>query len=337
MKKSLFASGEKKKKKNALSVFNVESKNSNNSERMGYCARLWAEFKHPWFVVQEVFDNKVIDLQRSFAPEPKRWVASFKLILCVWVYQVLFMDLMNESYDGGNIKYYLIYLTHWAFLASLIYFPCSLILSLCGNVKQPNEVSSNDARALGASNLEVLQQPSFMVRLTWGLFSTTATLQVVVTLLFWLLEYSFDDGESPTYTSMMKHGGIMVLVFIEGLVVNKIPVRAKHLFIAQAVSVAYSVWTILHSKLGIGNVFSNGGDEDEENDDVIYGVVNWRDYPKETSILMTMVVLVVVPVLFLMLWAVSQFRRRHVIIPGDGSDVESGSAGSSYFRMRGAF
>jgi hypothetical protein len=333
MKKALFSSARKEDSSGltgatSSSSLNIESSitSKTSNKTMGCCARLGAELKHPWFVVQEAGNTtKVIDVQRSFAPEPKRWVTSFKLILAVWAYQVLVVDLTNEAYNDGLIKYYLIYLTHWAFLAALLYFPLSLALSLCGNVSQPAESSSNNV------DEPELQQPSFLVRFAWGLFSTTATLQVAVSLLFWLLEYNYDSSGMPSYTSIMKHGGIMVLLLIDGLVVNKIPVRAKHIVIAESVSLAYLLWTVVHSKLGIGNVFSEGEEEDEQNDDVIYSVINWKDSPEQTLIVVVLVVLVVVPMLFIILWAASQCRRRYVV--EEGGDVEHGETGSKYYRM----
>eukprot|EP00545_Synedropsis_sp_CCMP1620_P013889 CAMPEP_0119017434 /NCGR_PEP_ID=MMETSP1176-20130426/16552_1 /TAXON_ID=265551 /ORGANISM="Synedropsis recta cf, Strain CCMP1620" /LENGTH=339 /DNA_ID=CAMNT_0006971161 /DNA_START=361 /DNA_END=1377 /DNA_ORIENTATION=- len=331
--KNLFSSGTKQASSGAgkssssaskKSPFNIElssssnsnkkassssSSNNSNKHNMGCCARLWAEFKHPWFVLTEV-NGRIIDVSRSFAPEPKRWVVAVKLILTVWVYQVLAFDLtVTDNYNDGNLRYYLIYLTHWAFLAALLYFPLSLMVSLFGNKVTSQPPAVNDD---GTSNALLQQQPSFLVRLVWGLFSTTATLQLSVSLLFWLLEYDRNYDGMPSYSSIMKHGGIMILLLLEGLVVNKIPVRVRHVVIVEVVSLVYLIWTVLHAKLGIGNVFSNGGDDDEVNDDVIYGVINWNDAPLATLMTVAMVLLVALPILFLLLWTASQWRRRYV-------------------------
>eukprot|EP00542_Grammatophora_oceanica_P021097 CAMPEP_0194033340 /NCGR_PEP_ID=MMETSP0009_2-20130614/6081_1 /TAXON_ID=210454 /ORGANISM="Grammatophora oceanica, Strain CCMP 410" /LENGTH=69 /DNA_ID=CAMNT_0038674025 /DNA_START=1 /DNA_END=207 /DNA_ORIENTATION=+ len=69
----------------------------------------------------------------------------------------------------------------------------------------------------------------------------------------------------------------MIVVLIEGLVVNNVPVRAKHVLFVEAIGLLFCFWTILHSLFDIGNPFKVGT---PENDDVIYTVINWEESPQ---------------------------------------------------------
>uniref|UniRef100_A0A7S1VS85 Uncharacterized protein n=1 Tax=Grammatophora oceanica TaxID=210454 RepID=A0A7S1VS85_9STRA len=260
--------------------------------------------KHPWFLVREV-DGRVINIPRSFAPQPTWAVTMLKTGFTGVVYHVLLLD-MIEYWD--DIEYYLIFLTHWAFLMSLMYFPLSLFMSLTGGARQPNSDT----------------QPSFGVRFMWGLYSSTLVIQVAVMSLFWTVEYNFDVVGRPLYPSIMKHGGIMVLLFLEGMVLNKIPIRAKHLWFVEGVSMLYLIWTIIHWFLDIGNPFID--------DDGIYGVMNWRQTPELAAVVVVGVVFIVVPLVFYLVWWMSTFGRRY---RREGKrDIEIGKSGSRYYRMK---
>jgi hypothetical protein len=114
--------------------------------------------------------------------------------------------------------------------------------------------------------------------------------------------------------SVLSHGVVAVLVFLDGLFVNSIPLRLRHWFeFVMPVDLLYIIWSVLHSSLvfGIGNP-DNQDEDPETNDDLIYTVLDWGQEPAQTGVMAALIVLVLSPVIYLLLWGVSSFRRRHV-------------------------
>ena len=85
---------------------------------------------------------------------------------------------------------------------------------------------------------------------------------------YWLPVYDvLHDGGTTGTTNVLRHEVIFVLVWMDGLVVNRIPVRLRHwVEICLPAFLAYLIWTILQSPL----VFEMENPY-EEDDDQIYG------------------------------------------------------------------
>jgi len=282
------------------------------------CPLFFAEFKLPFWSLRDV-NTRVLSVQESFAPLPKIRTLLIKLLLFGWSLSVLILDFSRYEDD---FDYYFIFLTNWALLIALLYFLASLINTVCGVGEQ----------------FASQERPGFLVRLAWGLFSTAATNQVLVVILFWTVEHQ--RGEPVDYYSWMKHGIIALLVLLEGFLVNHIPIRAKHFLFVFIFDVLFLIWSVVHNLLGIGNPFRMDGDPDTD-DDAIYAVLNWKERPGLTSALALGALLVVAPLTFYILWAVSLYSfpcrfdggsRRYLI--KTGGDIEAGRMGPNYHRMR---
>jgi len=251
------------------------------------------------FAVKEV-NGRSIDVEACFAPTPMWRTAFIKFFLASWTVSVLVTDLLWE-YEADERNYYLIYLTNWCHFMTVIYTFLSLTISMCpGLAKQP-----------AASKEDSDVRPGFVVRFTWGLYATVTTIQMAVALLFWLLEYSFDTG-CPSYNSLMKHGVFMVLVLLEGLVLNSIPIRAKHVVFPVTLACLFLIWSILQAVFNIGNPLREDDDE-ETDDDAIYGAINWRERPESTAQVAVVSSFVLVPILFLTLWTASKISKRRYL------------------------
>lgn len=254
--------------------------------------RFVGELRRPMFGVMEV-DGTEIDVQASFAPKPTWRTVFIKFVLLAWTLSIVVTDL--QEYGSVYAKYYLIYLTNWCHVSTILYIAVSLMISVCpGMAQQP--VSSNDAR------------PNFLLRMNWGLFSVVATIQMSVALLFWMLEYDVDNGVIPAYSSLMKHGIFMVLVLAEGLILNATPIRARQLFLSMTFTSLYFIWSLLHSFLGVGNPLRQDNN-DTTDDDAIYEAINWKKRPESTAMIAAITALLIVPVLFLMLWMWSAYSN----------------------------
>jgi hypothetical protein len=267
------------------------------------CSRLLqAESRLSFFSIQQSNyydddDERVIDVPQSFAPHTKFSVCSKGLIF-TWSIQVLIQTIVMED---SPRRFFLAYLTHWTLVVSLAYLLASLLLStcFCCTPHQPHCLLNNPQ-----DDGIVLSLPHWSVRLTWGLFSIAATAQMNITFLFWMVEYD-PDFYSVTYTTIMRHGGIMILVILEGLVINRIPVRLKQMVLPVVFSATYMLWTLIHDFCTtIGNPQRHDNDPATD-DDAIYHSLSWENRPGSSLLMALFGVLVLVPSLYLLLWCMS--------------------------------
>ena len=74
------------------------------------------------------------------------------------------------------------------------------------------------------------------------------------------------------------------------------------------------IWSIIHSKLGIGNSLHNDR-PDATDDDALYGTLNWTERPKGAGILSALLTCVAVPLIFIINGGVSVLvPRRYVVV-----------------------
>ena len=256
--------------------------------KKGCCTTLRAEFALAPFSMEDTND-KTIDLQRTFSPSPKWVVCIVKLFLTGWALQVLIGDLIMYDNDGKLRSFWMAYLTHWALTFAELYLVLSLLRQCI--TTEPNNTLT------------------WFTKLLWGLYAVAVTLQEVIALLFWILE--FDPSlENVTYYKFMKHGGIMIICLVEGLVVNRIPLRIQQIVFPMIIAVLYLTWTLIHALLlNVGNPNVNGTDGD---DDAIYQSISWKRRPVAALMIATLTVVVVVPFLFMVTYVLSLPMRRYI-------------------------
>lgn len=80
---------------------------------------------------------------------------------------------------------------------------------------------------------------------------------------------------------------------VDGLVLNKIPLRARQVVFPMAVGIVYVIWTIIHWKLKVGNP--------GEDYDTIYLIFDYENHLFFSLVQCTLLVLVVIPLVFLCL------------------------------------
>ena len=261
---------------------------TDSHQQQGCCSLLRAEFGLSLFSIQETND-KTIDLQRTFSPSPKWGVCLVKIFLTGWALQVLIGDLLSYHGDTKTRSFWMAYLTHWALTFAEFY----LVLSLLRQFLTPDPNNTL----------------SWFTKLLWGLYVTAMTLQESVTLLYWLVEYD-PSLESVKYYGFMKHGGIMIICLVEGLIVNRVPLRIKQLIFPFTIAVLYLIWTLIHDfLLRVGNPSVNNTDGD---DDAIYKSLSWKNRPRTALISSILIIIFLVPILFLSTYLLSIKRRRYV-------------------------
>lgn len=293
----------------------------------GCCTRCsdecWKSWR--WFGLEESGNKYVLDVARTFGPRD-----TFSLCFKLFFTALTVFTLAYDIHENPVKSFYMAFVSHWALCFAAVYS----VLSLLNSMFRPRQ-PSNPA-----------DPPSLMVRLTWALFVVSAFFQIMVTAMFWYLEYDYSEGTSGlSYLSVMLHGGIALLLLMEGLAVNRIPVRFKHIYFCMALLVCYVLWTVLHAYLDIGNPITSSSaqsensstnttntttmEEETTNDDIIYEAVQWKDDLTNTLITIAIVSLGMGPCVFTILWLVSLYSclcscngsNRRYVIEVNTSDV----------------
>jgi hypothetical protein len=245
-------------------------------------------------------NGREIDIVRSFSPKgvlPKLWKVA------VWAVQFLTFA-MHEN--GGG--FFFAYATNWALVLATFYSCFSLINSIF-STQQPTSVDS---------------RVGVRVHISWILFLLAANSEMMVTILFWAMLYK---GGVPSTFAILAHGVVCVLIWIDGFVVNRIPIRARHwLEICIWYPILYFIWTIIHSSLA-----ANIGNPNKSDSDLIYPFLDWGDgseTPADTIVISILCTFVLSPAVHLIMVGISRCGRRYVNVDSldavGGVDIEGG-------------
>jgi hypothetical protein len=243
-------------------------------------SRFFAEIWMPPFQPTEVNDE-IIDIPQSFSPRPFCMTGAISFLLLFWATTTLILGILEtEPDDNGSIQHYFYGLDHWTLVLTVLYFNFSLYLSLC-----PVTVASTTG-------------VPFLVRLVWKLFAIVAPSQFLITAIFWILEF---DGQasSISYENCNVHGGLFLAVLLEGFVVHRIPLRVSHYWFFLGYIILFLLWTFLHEYLELGNPETEEG--------YLYAQIRWKENAQVTAVLCALLVLVLVPLTFHVIWMISLF------------------------------
>jgi hypothetical protein len=244
-------------------------------ENLGCCGRFRADFQLDFFQRTDA-NGKILDLERSFcASERTLWVLLPKLVFFALTVADVISGLVTTRYP----RFWMAYLSNWSLIYATIYISLSFFVSL------------------GWSSL-------LFIKMTWAMFSIAIVHQILVFFLFWFLEY--DSDYDLDYYTIMTHGGVALCVVLDGLIVNRTPVRIKHWFPTFAMSVLYTIWNIIHSYVVEENPWI-----DDDDQIYIYSALNWRDDFVQAAVTIGIVILFVSPVFHLIIWRLSLCSRRY--------------------------
>jgi hypothetical protein len=228
-----------------------------------------------------------IDVRASFAPD--------SLLALTWKLFANALGIFTLIYswiETGTASFYLAYLTHWSLIAAIAYLLASLYQTVRSTkISQPIGESST---ACGIST-------------TWILFAVAAHAEAMIAILFWLLVYDFDSEGQITFLDIMPHGGMVIVVWVDGLVVNRIPVRWTHWWGgALPFEITWAVWSIFHSVMfDIGNPNASDGDE---NDDAIYEALDWKNDTGYAAGLTLVALFIGGPIVYSVIWLCSWYK-----------------------------
>ena len=247
--------------------------------KMGSCCMFFKSELNP---CQDYYSStdpngKALDIEESFGPSSIYAILTKLAFAGFTVFTWISMFLSTDNKD-----FFLAYLTLWALSFQIVYH----VFSLWNSLASPPGMNR-------------------CVKIHWFLFNMVVHMDILVAVLWWYTVY--DPDETLTFNKVAPHSATAVVLLVEGLIVNRIPVRIHHWWLAVLpIDIAYPVWTIVHSMLDIGN--PNESDNDPEtNDDAIYTAVDWEDDAIGTAIFIVIVVLIVGPIVQTVLFLLSLY------------------------------
>ena len=253
-----------------------------------------------WYCVSE--SDGTFDVEKTFAPCSTKAVA-LKFVALVYVTFVFVYSL----WDADDRAIWFGLLTNITLLFSVIYIWLSFVNSVIG-VEQPR--SHRDS-------------VSGLVSAQWYMFHVAMHSKLVVVLLYWVVE--FERGETDiSFQSISTHAGTCLTLLLEGFYVNFIPIRWFFWWgSGLLVGVGYLIWTLIHSKLDIGNGM-------KEDSDLLYDAVDWEDDKKGTILLFVLCLVVIGPILHSMLFCISIYgypcccgtNKRRYLVDKDTDEEE---------------
>lgn len=258
------------------------------------CARSIAEFRLPIFSQLDT-NGKIIHLEDSFAFKSKIiWLAKFVLVA---------FSVSGMAYDIATTdipSFWLAYFTHWGEVFGTTYIVLSFMISI-GWIPVTN--SSGGA--------------TIWTKVVWGLFSGNFTSQMIIVPMFWFTVY---DGNGVDYQILFGHGFLFLGIALDGLILNRTPVRVKQILFAYLIAGLYIVWTLIHGlATNIGNPINVDTDGD---DDAIYSVLNWTARPLSTFITVALLMVVAAPICFFFFFVISLAIPRRYMSETKNESVE---------------
>ena len=237
-----------------------------------------------WFQVKDPVNGRIIDIPESFAPASCRALL-YKLFYSTLCIGTIVYTIIDYDYNKG---FYFAYLTYWGALFCGFYSLLSLFNTVfASRTGQP----SPDGKV------------SCRIRTTWILFALGAQTSFVTMILFWALQ--FDPADSITYTTIVPHGVLFFFTVIDGIYVNRIPLRLMHWFgFILPFDIAYITWSIVQSFFKIENPIYDT--DPTTNDDAIYAdVIEWSNDWTTALFWSLITVFVIGPSLYILLWTMS--------------------------------
>jgi len=244
------------------------------------CRRFAAEINpfQPWFTVDDRGTGREIDIPESFAPPTCR-AFLWKSLATGFTIGTLAYGLVDS---GSNVEFYFAYLSNWALLFSCFY----LVFSLYNTV-----------------NASRMPQPKgkagCLVRTTWVLYELAMHTELVVSILYWVLQYEPGDTRL-TFLSIVPHSVIAAILFIDGNIINRIPVRWMHWYgFVLPVEILYCVWTLIHDLL------TDVGEKNyEKTGSSAFG---WQEDWERSLIISVVVLFGIGPAVYIIMWMVSAY------------------------------
>lgn len=233
------------------------------------CKLFCIDLRLPFFATFEP-DGRELDLDKAFSVREHRslWKIIIKFIFLAFIVLTWVLEWSTYKYPA----FYMSYWTRW----NLVYHNIYIIFSF----------------------VTVFYPKEWMIKATWLLFSLVCVTGTILVLLFWITEY---DADFPLdIYDTFTHAGIEACVLIDGFIINRTPIRLKHVVISMVMALLFILWSIIQ---GLAPV-ENPNNEPDENE-AMYKILDWQKNPGMSAGISSAVVFVAIPILNILFWAVS--------------------------------
>ena len=269
------------------SMVNQTNNNTKETSNSGCCGRFKTEFmKSEWFTEKDTNGKTLLWSETFCTTRPNHVVGMLKVFLFVFTVSVYFHGVILST----DPLFFLAYLTNWSLTYALVY------------------------QCLSMFNTWVFDSLMIM-KMTWVMFEVAAVHEIVTTVCFWTVEYNSSLYQMNYYTAM-AHGGVMIAILVEGLLVNRTPIRIKHVLFVQGFALLYLIWTLIQNLVIEKNPYS------EDDDVALYDALAWKKNTKNAAIFATLIMFVFIPLIHLVLWGVSLCGRRYLEDQVDDKELQ---------------
>jgi hypothetical protein len=246
--------------------------------------------------------DQIIYIPSSFGPAGLL-VLLWKSGVGMWILSCLILGITDQA-NQGHVWMYFVFLTNWSVMASLLYISCSFFNSAVTTPRQPAADDEHESCS-----------PSRWICFTWILFEIAAHTDIAVTLLYW--SSIREPGKTIVYAECMPHGIVVMLVLIDGLVVNRIPVRVSHLWqFVVWFDLFYMIFTAIYEFSGMGT-------------GLLYPTAQWKDDFTGTLVRDLLALIILCPILYVFLYTLSVLSWRRYCLQASVSRNEDINAYST--------
>ena len=120
------------------------------------------------------------------------------------------------------------------------------------------------------------------------------------------------------YEMIFGHGLMFIALAFDGHFLNSTPLRVKQIVYIYIIAVLYTIWSLIHSlatHIGNPNKLDRG-----ESDDAIYSIINWTARPTSTTVVVSLLYVVAVPLAFAVFWGLSLAIPRRYLTENERKD-----------------
>lgn len=278
---------------------------STQTMTLGTRHRMECDVDYHYFSLQEDFDYNAIHVQKSFAPTNLFGMpVLLRWFLCYVTYAVIRSDYHDAiHHKESNIIVYFSHLTNITLVVSLCYQALSSFLSILAIVRSKHDIILYQPQ-IEVKNMQKGQiRPGAFVCLTWLLYSISLPCEFVVAIGYWSLDYNPDIP--MTFVNFYKHAMIGFFILIDGLILGRIPLRAKHWKGVFIYGILYLLWSLVYSYYKMG-----------KHHGVIYAFIDWRGNPHQAAAVFFLLLFVMAPIVFYICWLISAVDGICICCPG---------------------
>lgn len=251
---------------------------------MTCCRQFCSEFKRPMYSVND--SKGTLDINETF--HIGRGILSWVGVLKTITFAISIAVLVYAFYKHPAPSFYPSYLTPWGVVFCIMYLGGSFWLTVFGFPDNSNR-----------------EQATKLVKFTWMFYSIAAVLGCCIAVLYWGFVWYPDRGIE--LNNVMTHGGALCIVLLQGLVVDRVPLRFKHNFTwGTAIALIYLGWLAIHGLVVKYNPVK------DEGEGALYNSVDFDKNPTGALILAGIVVFGAIPLFTTLLWLLSLPGRRYL-------------------------